>query len=524
MRRTALLILPLAASSHFVTGLDRSLRGMGDCPVTTIASCGARRSAVLSRALGVVEGEPVDVVVQGTIALLDTTCIVDSAIAITASSVVALELRQADLIHDGPHGVSQLTPVLQRWLRLHTGDALLAKKKLLLLVTDADVAEVPATKLTELAAASLARVLAGLDAESVLDAHKLFEVHLIAVPAGATEMTLNEIKDQIFKLSDSEWTLPASAALMAVARAAAAGLGCSDAAFALSMAEANEAYTCMRAADDAARCFTQGLVTLKKSAEVFVADFGAQATSLLDEVHNSALLCVPSFAGTMGRVLFLWSCDPLSSPLPQPPHPQPLPQPLPQPCPLPRPFPHPAKALDAFDGETEGNGLAPAARAGLRNQLLRALTPLFRRQLLVLQRQTLQVFEHSLRAAPPSVTIEAELKALIEEADAAFEKQAAILNLIRSCILTLLSARIQPSPLTYPEPRIFAHIPTLTLTPRLTPRLTSNPHLTLTSNPFTPTLTSNPHFQPSHFQPSLPTLTSNHIMLDAQDKTCGGTP
>lgn len=345
---------------------------MGDCPVTTIASCGARRSAVLSRALGVVEGEPVDVVVQGTIALLDTTCIVDSAIAITASSVVALELRQADLIHDGPHGVSQLTPVLQRWLRLHTGDALLAKKKLLLLVTDADVAEVPATKLTELAAASLARVLAGLDAESVLDAHKLFEVHLIAVPAGATEMTLNEIKDQIFKLSDSEWTLPASAALMAVARAAAAGLGCSDAAFALSMAEANEAYTCMRAADDAARCFTQGLVTLKKSAEVFVADFGAQATSLLDE------------------------------------------------------------ALDAFDGETEGNGLAPAARAGLRNQLLRALTPLFRRQLLVLQRQTLQVFEHSLRAAPPSVTIEAELKALIEEADAAFEKQAAAL-LVPGC-------------------------------------------------------------------------------------------
>lgn len=101
--------------------------------------------------------------------------------------------------------------------------------------------------------------------------------------------------------------------------------------------------------------------------------------------------------------------------------------------------------LSNFDAEAEGNSLAPIARAGLQTQLLRALTPLFRRQLAILQRQTLQTFEQSLRAAQPSIEIESELKALIKVADAAFDKQAAALEPIRSSpSLQFLS--ISPSP------------------------------------------------------------------------------
>ena len=289
MQGIALLLLPLLTISHFTAGLDHSLHGMGDSSVTTIASCGAHRAAVLSRALGGAEGKPSNMMVDQSFVLLDTTCIIESAIAIASSCVVALELRQADLIHDGPHGVRQLTPALQRWLRLQTGKVPLAKRKLLLLVTDADVAEAPRTRLTKIAAASLARMLAGLDAESVLDPNKLFEVQLVTVPTGAEEVAFREVRDQIIISGDSEWTVSASAALMAMERAEAAGLTCPDTAAALSMAEANEAYACVHVADAAARRFAQGLPTLKKSAEAFLANFGAQATSLLDEVQKPLL-------------------------------------------------------------------------------------------------------------------------------------------------------------------------------------------------------------------------------------------
>lgn len=373
MRRTVFALLPLVAASgaNFMTGLDCSLRGMGDCPVATIASCGAQRSAVLSRALGAAEGEPVDMVGE-TIALLDTTGTVDSAIAIATSSVVALELRQADLIHDGPHGMRQLGPALQRWLRLQTGGEAPAKKKLLLLVTEADAAEAPVGKLTDLAAAALARVVSGIDSEGALDAKKLFELELITVPSGAEAAALGAIKDEVSKLGES-WTLPASAALEAVERAEKAGLSDSASA-AVSVAEANDAYACAQASDAATRVFTlaQGLPALKKSAEAFMDDFGDQATALLDE------------------------------------------------------------ALATFDAATEGNGAAAAARAHLRTQLLRALSPLFRRQLAMLQRQTLTSFEQKLRATQPSVQIEKDLKAIVKEASVSFDKQAATL-LVPGC-------------------------------------------------------------------------------------------
>ena len=87
-----------------------------------------------------------------------------------------------------------------------------------------------------------------------------------------------------------------------------------------------------------------------------------------------------------------------------------------------------AGGLERFDEETTASAASDGARTALRAQLRRALLLPYRKQLNMLQKQTLAKFRQKLGATRPSAEIEDELDAMVKELKAGYEEKAAQLT------------------------------------------------------------------------------------------------
>lgn len=279
---------------EIVGSLSGALKGVGEARVATVACCGASKlgkTPVLSTSTSCQRVE----MVPGTtaLALICADSIADCSIAVASSDVVLLELRQSDLEADGPHGVAQLAPLLQRALPLR---GVKPQKKLLVLVVKQDDESISKDELEALASAALERVWAGLrmpeGAPAALD--EFFETSLVYVPAGSgTEKAIATLRarfrdagrtDYIFK--QGAWSTPATNAFSALRAISETGPVPGETSFAAS--DAQVAYRSAQISERAAKSFAKGLAALRKSSESTVLlDFGERLRSLFEDTLST---------------------------------------------------------------------------------------------------------------------------------------------------------------------------------------------------------------------------------------------
>ena len=159
--RLLLLVLALSssASAELLGTLSGAIKGVGDGRVATVACCGASKIGA-STVLSAAATKPVEVMPGSTaVALVSGGDVAESAMAVASSDVVLLELRLSDLEADGPHGIAQLAPLLQRSLKLR---ALKPGKKLLVLVVSEDEEPSPRAELSALVSGALERLWASI--------------------------------------------------------------------------------------------------------------------------------------------------------------------------------------------------------------------------------------------------------------------------------------------------------------------------------------------------------------------------
>lgn len=304
-----------------------------------------------------------------TLALLDgQASVAEGALAVAASQVVLLEVRLADLTEDGPNGVSQLVPLLRRSVRL-AADA--PKKLLLLAVVDHEPSDASEAEITAIAAAQLEQLWsrvhgAEVDAPAASDVFELQCAFLPHPKAPDFGAAAEGLKGTVVEAAGRYSAV--GAALAEAADALGAQPAAADA-VTPGPAEVAAAYACGKAADAATKEFTKGLGALRKAAEAtLLPDFGEQAAALL------------------------------------------------------------AGGLERFDEETAASAATDGARTSLRAQLRRALLLPYRKQLSMLQKQTLAKFRQKLGATRPSAEIEEELDSMVKELKAGYGEKAAQLT------------------------------------------------------------------------------------------------
>lgn len=397
--RTALgaLLCAGVCSAELVKSLSGAIKGVGEGRVATVACCGVSKHGVAPIVSTALKRCEVELVPGATVlALVSAAEVAEGAVAVASSDVVLLELRQSDLEADGPHGLAQLAPLLQRSLTLY---ALKPQKKLLMLVVVVDDEPAPKEELQALAAAALGRVWVGLRKPEELEGVPLkdvFQLALEVVPAGAGEGAAvaalqarfrdADRPDYLFK--EGEWSTQGSAALATVASLGAVGrlpLLASAAA-----GEVHAAYKASQLAERAAKVFSKGLAVLRKASEATaLSDFGERIGALIDD------------------------------------------------------------ALAQFDSEAEALQGAPpvaAARAALASMLARGAMPTCRRQLALLQLSTRDKFMQQLASTKPSMEVEKELHSMVKESTRAFEASAkAALPSLVACSFAFEKAAVRNS-------------------------------------------------------------------------------
>jgi len=371
-------LMLLVASAHaksLVTSAGGSLKGLGDAPVVPIVCCGAGRVAgapsVMAEALGAKPTSPVVVVSSesATVALLDveSASAADSAAAATACDVLALEVRLADLVSSSAHGLSQLQPLLQRCVRLR--DVRAKPKQLLVTVKDFDNRQVSEAEVSAFVAKQVDELVANLalpeDGEAA-SAAMLLQVQCLFLPSkrralDAYEDALGSVKAALTSAASS----PASAFLACIDQAAELAPPATPSA---PPSEVHAAYQCGLLAEAAARDFQKGASALRKAGDAgLLSDFGERATTLLND------------------------------------------------------------AVARFDVDsTSFKGAAPvaAARAALSEQLQRVLYGPYRKQMAMLQKQTVGKFRAKVAAQKPSADIEVQMAKLLAEATEGFNEAA----------------------------------------------------------------------------------------------------
>jgi hypothetical protein len=371
------------SASSFIPPLAVELFKLGDARVSTLACVGAEGGKCVRSVLGGKKGLLPD---SGgcALAVIDERALSDSALGVAASDVVVLEVRQADLINDSPHGVRLLTPLLQRALQQH---ALKPQKKMLMLViTDADSDEASEPELHQLASEALDCTWRSLRKPAELGiaaVNELFELSLVTVPpalaAAEHASSLASLKERFaspdstrYLFTEGQFTCSASTARLCLAKLSKLD-GFSSQAVA-PPAEVATAHACSLIAESVARAFSKELTVLKKDSEpAYLPDFGERATILFDD------------------------------------------------------------ALGQFDAsvvDLHGVPAVASARKALRSQLLRSMYILYRKQLTHLQRQTLTKFGQKLAAMQPSANVEVELRNLIKEIRGSLELEAKRLLLV----------------------------------------------------------------------------------------------
>jgi len=295
MRTTiALLCAAAGCSADVARQLSGALGGLGEGCVATVACCGASKLGPSSMLSGSPSSKAVEVLEGATtLALVRGADVAETAFAVASSEVVLLELRQSDLEADGPHGMAQLAPVLQRSLALCATPATTPAKKLLMLVVRQDDVAVPEKELLALASASLARVWAGLRKPAGCETLALgdaFKTTLTLVPAGedadeAVAQLQARFRDESspnYLFKQGAWSASGSSALAAIEAVRVAGPA--PAATAASANDAQIAYRTSQLAERASKSFTKGLSALRKASEsTLLPDFGERMASLIDE-------------------------------------------------------------------------------------------------------------------------------------------------------------------------------------------------------------------------------------------------
>jgi len=303
-------------------------------------------------------------------------------LGVVASDVILLEVRQEDFVYDGPHGMAQLVPLLQRVLRLYHLKP--QKKKLMLVLTEVDSTEGSTDEHAAFAAAALDRAWdsvvkpEGLATASLTDllllevtalppAAHAPEEHAQALAALTARFRSSESSQFVFE--DGSWSCSAATSiscleLLAKQQAPAAATTPAPSAEVLST------YACSSVADTCIKSFNKMLAQLKKEAEpAFLADFGERASAMVDETLASYDEATTSYCEvtSMGTV-----------------------------------------------------------RKSLHQQMLRAMYPAYRKQLAHLQRQVLAKFRQKkgVFTAKPTVKIESDLRALVKDSVGEFKKQA----------------------------------------------------------------------------------------------------
>lgn len=338
--------------------MSGAFKGVGEGRVATVACCGASKlggAPLLSTSQSC---QRVEVVPGATaLALVCGEDVAEQSIALASSDVVLLELRQSDLEADGPHGMAQLAPLLQRSLPLR---GLKPQKKLLVLAVQQDDEPVPKKQLEAFAFAALDRVWAGLrmpDGKPIPLAD-VFETSFALIPAGAgadkaTAALAARFRDAArpdYLFRQGAWSTPADKALSTLTAVGQADHVPGETAYAAS--DALLAYHSAQVAERAAKSFAKGLAALRKASEASpLPDFGERLAALV--------------ADTMAK------------------------------------FDSDAQALQ--NGLAQNSPTTGAARAALLAQLARGTAPTCRRQLALLQLSTRDKFMQKLqvRAKPP---------------------------------------------------------------------------------------------------------------------------
>jgi len=371
--RVLLLLVSLHGllAKEWLPPLGSELNRLGDSRVATI-SCVGVQGAPLSRSVlgkqGVVERSPTSLV------LINEPNVPDAALGVAAGDVVVLEVLQADLVDDTPHGVAQLKPVLQRALQL---DALKPQQKMLMVVvTDADTSEASESDLRQLAQLSLNRIWRTLRKPANAAAlDELFSLELVALPddAAKRESAIAAFEAR-FCAADSPGYLFSEGALScsaATARSRLAALYKANAPAPQMSAPPSEvaaSHACALLTESAAKSAAKAVAALKKEAEpAYLPDFGERVDAVL------------------------------------------------------------AAALDRFDAQAadlQDVAAIKDAREALRTQLLRSLYNPYRKQLTHLQRQALTKFSQKLATMKPSATVEDDLRKMIKESSAALDQDA----------------------------------------------------------------------------------------------------
>lgn len=271
------------AAKGLVASVGNALKPSGDTPVVAIACCGAGRlpaaPAVLSQALGALPGSEVSVVDEETpIVLMDVAHAgtADLSAAVAACDVLALEVRFADLVDATPHGLAQLLPLLQHWVRMREASS--DPKELLLTIVDFDASEVSEADVAAFASAQLNEIVASAvpeDVSSTLSTTDLVQLKCSFVPreaASTYEAALDALKSA---LADA----PSQTASGLIASISQAADIVTPTAPAASPAEVHAAYQCGLLAEAAARDFQKGASALRKAADgALLTDFGEQVS------------------------------------------------------------------------------------------------------------------------------------------------------------------------------------------------------------------------------------------------------
>lgn len=221
MLRPALLAALLAhvCCKGVAPSLASQLKAQGDARVVSVACCGLATS--LWREALDAPSKDVSVVQSSTPVLLasvDQTS--DASAVLSASDVLALEVKFTDLANRSPLGLAQLAPLLHRVLRLRH---IRPQKKLLVLaVTDFDSTEISEENLTAFVNQELQMMAADV-CDDGTPLSSLLELKIVCVPyeqhqPQAYERAVRGVHDAFtaegsaqFMFADGQWSAPASA-------------------------------------------------------------------------------------------------------------------------------------------------------------------------------------------------------------------------------------------------------------------------------------------------------------------------
>ncbi|KAL3933762.1 MAG: hypothetical protein SGPRY_000138 [Prymnesium sp.] len=455
MLRPALLAALLAhvCCKGVAPSLASQLKAQGDARVVSVACCGLATS--LWREALDAPSKDVSVVQSSTPVLLasvDQTS--DASAVLSASDVLALEVKFTDLANRSPLGLAQLAPLLHRVLRLRH---IRPQKKLLVLaVTDFDSTEISEEYLTAFVNQELQMMAADV-CDDGTSLSSLLELKIVCVPyeqhqPQAYERAVRGIHDAFtaegsaqFMFADGQWSAPASALASCLDQPApplATQVLLNEPLppqMAAPPADVHTAYQCGLMAEAAAREFNKGASALRKAADsALIADFGEKVLPLFlprlsappdplapqpsrynlcpDCLHPPTLLHLNYLATTSTTTTTHHDLHQALSLTPR------------------QAGELLEGALERFDTDAapyEGSRPARSARASLEQQLVRSLYAPFRKQLAALQRKSLASLRQKL-----------SLKEIVKDAGNSFESQATHPGTLSRALPTLLDPRL----------------------------------------------------------------------------------